>query len=153
MNSAYKSNPDLWVVYSNHKTNYFKFGISKPILSEEDYLNTTKNTRKPTSVLAPIRTWRVKLIRHIPPLYHRLKNGQWLDIVSDDALLHPLFELASASRIRYISEIMYDYNVNYGGTNINRTPQKNNYRRVIYNYLLTLKPLNALASLEKATKK
>ena len=46
---------------------------------------------------------------------------------------------------------MYDYNVNYGGTNINRTPQKNNYRRVIYNYLLTLKPLNALASLEEAT--
>lgn len=44
-----------------------------------------------------------------------MKNGAWLDTVYDDALQHCLFEMAGLTRIKYVNEILYEYNRRYGG--------------------------------------
>lgn len=64
--------------------------------------------------IGPIRTWRVQLLYNIPDAHHKMANGDWLDTVYDDALQHPLVELSTVNRTKYINEIMYDYNVRYG---------------------------------------
>ncbi len=43
-----------------------------------------------------------------------MENGQWLDTVYDDALSHPLFELCTVKRMKYVPELLYEYNMNYG---------------------------------------
>ncbi len=43
-----------------------------------------------------------------------MQNGQWLDTGYDDALIHPLVELATLKRIAYVPEMMYEYNREYG---------------------------------------
>ena len=81
-----------------------------------------------------------------------MSNGKWLDTVSDDAIQHPLLELATVKRVKYINEIMYEYNVKYGD-NDDSSPQKVRYRKSVYAQLLKLKPLEPLESLNKAVKK
>lgn len=101
MNSAYQQNPDLWVAYSNYKTNYYEYGRSKRFYNDFNHANNGK--RLYVSSIGPIRTWKVKLIYQIPPLHHKMINGEWLDTVYDDALQHPLLELSTVERVRYIN--------------------------------------------------
>lgn len=65
-------------------------------------------------MLGPIRTWKVKVLYHIPPAHHKLANGEWLDTVYDDAISHPLAELSTVKRMRYVPEVLYEYNMRYG---------------------------------------
>lgn len=74
MNAAYVSHGDLWVAYSNYKTNYFGYGRSRPIRSEGEHLLGGVN-RARISVFGAIRSWRVKALYNIPPLHHKLKSG------------------------------------------------------------------------------
>jgi hypothetical protein len=43
------------------------------------------------SDIAPIRSWRVKVLRNIPLSYHLMKNGAWLDTGYDEAIHHSIF--------------------------------------------------------------
>jgi hypothetical protein len=88
INSAYQQDPDLWVVYSNLKTNFYKPGWATAVINQSLYLKG--NRRISSSAIGPIRTWRTKLIQNIPLPYHKMKNGKWLDTVSDDALQHSI---------------------------------------------------------------
>lgn len=56
-----------------------------------DFDHASNNQRNYISLFGPVRTWRVKLIRHIPASHHKMADGKWLDTVYDDALGHPLF--------------------------------------------------------------
>ena len=85
-------------------------------------------------------------------LYHKMKDGNWLNTVSDDAIQHPLLELATIKRVTYIPEIMYEYNIKYGD-NDDSSPQKVKYRKKVYWELIKLKPLDPLDSLDQAVKK
>lgn len=40
------------------------------------------------SVFGPIRTWRVKVMYNIPPVYHKQKNGEWLMTLYDEAIFY-----------------------------------------------------------------
>lgn len=88
MNSAYQRKQDTWVAYSNYKTNYFIFGISQAYKSRLSH--ASGKNRLVGTFIGPIRTWRVKLVRSIPIENHKMKDGNWLDTVYDDALAHPL---------------------------------------------------------------
>lgn len=90
MNSLYQKNPDLWVVYSNYKTNTLEFGRSWRIDFDYEHIDNVTGLRRSLSFLGPIRTWRVKLMFHITLENHKMKNGKWLDSGYDDAILHPL---------------------------------------------------------------
>lgn len=84
MNSAYQKDPNLWVVYSNYKTNYYQYGRSKEVVNDLFY--KIKNRRLHVSSVGPLRTWRVKLIYQIPKVCHMMPDGEWLDTVYDDAI-------------------------------------------------------------------
>lgn len=89
MNSAYQQQPDLFVAYSNYKTNYYGFGRSRGMSSEFDH--AAGGRRSYISIFGPIRTWRTQVVYNIPLAHHKMQNGEWLDTVYDDALSHPLF--------------------------------------------------------------
>jgi|JI10StandDraft_1071094.scaffolds.fasta_scaffold967563_1 hypothetical protein len=69
--------------------------------SETTHLYRKK--RRMISYIGPIRTWRVQLLYHIPLIYHRNQSGMWLDTLVDDAIQHPLVELSTIKRLRYIN--------------------------------------------------
>lgn len=105
MNAIYQSKPDIWVVYSNYKTNYYGWGRSRAMNSEFDH--AANGRRSYISLFGAIRSWRVQLVYGIPLKYHQEEDGKWLDTVYDDALGHCLFEMSSVPRIKYVSEILY----------------------------------------------
>ena len=45
----------------------------------------------------------------------------------DDALQHPLSELSTVKRLKYINEVLYEYNTNYGD-NDNSNDEKKRHR-------------------------
>lgn len=59
--------------------------------------------RKLISNIGPIRTWRVQVLYNIPLAHHKNQNGTWFDTLYDDALQHPLAELSTVKRIRYMN--------------------------------------------------
>ena len=50
----------------------------------------------------------------MPIKCHKLTNGKWLDTLSDDAIQHPLIEISTLQRVKYVNEILYEYNTRYG---------------------------------------
>ncbi len=84
INSAYQQKPDLWVVYSNYKTNYYGYGRSIGFTLETEH--ALNNKRLFVSAISPIRTWRVKLLYNIPIAHHKMADGKWLDTVYDDVM-------------------------------------------------------------------
>lgn len=146
MNSAYQQQPDLFFAYSNYKTNYYGFGRSRGLYSEFDH--AANGRRAYMSVFGPIRTWKTKVVYNIPMAHHKMQDGEWLDTVYDDALSHPLFELASVKRSRYIPEILYDYNIRYGD-NDDSTSAKIKHRGEAYKHVLSLPLLSQLENLDK----
>lgn len=150
MNAAYQQNPSLWVVYSNYKTSNYDFGRSVPLSSEFEHLDSN-GKRLFISSIGPIRTWRIKLLYNIPIEHHKMQSGEWLDTVYDDALQHPLLELATVKRVKYLSEILYEYNVRYGD-NDDSTAEKVSHRTTTFRYILTLKPLKPIKDLNGSKK-
>ena len=150
INAAYQQDPELWVAYSNYKTSSYDFGRSIPFTSEFEHMSPDRK-RLFVSSIGPIRTWRVKLLYSIPAKHHQMENGDWLDTVYDDALQHPLVELATVKRVKYINEILYEYNVKYGD-NDDSTAQKINHRTSTFRYILTLRPLDPLTTLAQTAK-
>lgn len=104
---------DRWIVYSTFKTNLYSYGSSQVLIKMENLV--FNSSRKANHIIGPIRTWRVKLLYNIPLEYHQNSSGQWIDTVSDDAIQHSVVELAGLSRIKYIPEMLYEYNKWYGG--------------------------------------
>ncbi len=100
------------MVYSNYKSNFYDFGRSRQLNSELEHAVNGK--RLFLSVFGAIRSWRVKILYYIPDGYHKMVNGEWLDTVYDDALSHPMFELCTVKRMKYVPELLYEYNMNYG---------------------------------------
>ena len=149
MNSAYQQKRDVWIAYSNYKTNLFIYGISRPYKSRHSHANGKK--RVSGTFIGPIRTWRVKLVRSIPKEHHQMKNGKWLDSCYDDAIAHPLVELAGFERTAYIPEIFYEYNTFYGD-NDDATQERVMHRLEIYAHILTIPVLDQLKSLAETKK-
>lgn len=149
MNSAYQRGEDVWVAYSNYKSNFNWIGISKSYTKDADHIRDGR--RLAGSFLGPIRTWRVKLIYHIPIENHKFKNETWLESAYDDSLAHSLVELSRFNRTYYIPEIFYEYNTNYGD-NDNSSQAKLKHRLEIYTYILNLTVLERLESLDGTVK-
>ena len=93
--------------------------------------------------IAPLTTWRVKLIRSIPLKYHQLENGAWLNTLYDDALQFAFRELATVSRIKYIPYITYGYNTGYG-SNDNSDMEKIKDRISVFEYVIYKDSLHKL---------
>jgi hypothetical protein len=85
LNAVYQKHPEYYLVYTNLVTGTYAYGLSMPAISKEDYLNCD-GTRRKVHFIAPLKAWRVKLIRSLPLLYHQLEDGNWLDTLEDDAL-------------------------------------------------------------------
>ena len=69
----------------------------------------------------------------------------------DDALQHPLCELSTVKRLKYINEILYEYNINYGD-NDNSNGEKIRHRQDLYKHVITLTPLTPLETLNGTVK-
>ncbi len=93
----------------------------------------------------------MKVVYNIPLLHHKMQNGEWLDTVYDDALSHPLFEISSVSRVRYINEILYEYNIRYGD-NDDSTSAKLKHRGEVYKHVLSIPVLPKVATLDGTVK-
>lgn len=126
------------MVYSTFKSNLYTYGTSQEIKSMDNLLQNNK--RKKVHFIGPIRTWLVKLLYNIPLKYHQNSTGQWIDTVYDDAIQHPIVELAGVERVSYIPEIMYEYNKQYGD-NDGSTQAKKINRRKTYAWIVKLEPL------------
>ena len=149
MNSGYQKNMNRWIVYSTFKSNLYTYGTSQDLVNM-DYL-LRNNKRKSNHFIGPIRTWRVKLLYNIPIQYHQNSSGHWIDTVYDDAMQHSIVELAGISRVKYIPEMLYEYNKLYGD-NDDSTQEKKIHRRATYQWMLGLTPLNKLDSLDKSVR-
>lgn len=55
------------------------------------------------SNIGPVRSWRVQLLYNIPIEHHKMIDGRWLDTVYDDALQHPLMQLSTVKRVKYLN--------------------------------------------------
>lgn len=115
------------------------------------YMITEDGKRKSNHFIGPIRTWRVKLLYNVPLSHHQNSSKQWLDTVYDDALQHPIVELAGLNRLQYIAEILYEYNTLYGA-NDDSSFEKLAHRKSTYDWILGLKPLGQLSSLDRSVK-
>ncbi len=98
-------------------------------MSESEYQEGGR--RKFVSYIGPIRTWKVELMYHLPLSYQMTENGKWLDTAYDDNIQYCLLELGTPARVRYIPEILYEYNRKYGN-NDDSTPAKLLHRNQTY---------------------
>lgn len=57
-----------------------------------------------------LKTFRYGLFRHLPASALKNKDGGWLKVCSDLAIMFPLMELAGQDRCRFIPEFIYAYN-------------------------------------------
>lgn len=64
--------------------------MSSEIVKDEDMLNCAGRRRR-FHFIAPLTTWRIKLIRSIPLKNHQLEYGGWLNTLYDDALQFAFF--------------------------------------------------------------
>jgi hypothetical protein len=97
--------------------------------------------------IAPLTTWRVKLIRSIPLKNHKLEYGEgWLYTLYDDALQFSFLDLATIDRIKFIPYFAYNYNTGYG-SNDNSDTEKIKNRISLFEYVITLDKLKPMKDL------
>ena len=102
LNTFYQRYSHIWIAYTNFHASVYTPGTSRPIRSD-DYLLGPEGKRLSRHYIGPIRSWKVNLIRRVPLEHHQFRNGTWFDTLYDDAIQHPLFELARHKRIKYIA--------------------------------------------------
>lgn len=57
-----------------------------------------------------LKTCKIKLWRHLPESVFKDKEGNWLKVSSDCAMMYALMEMAGHDRIENISKVIYEYN-------------------------------------------
>lgn len=138
------------MVYTNLVTGLYAYGLSMPALSKQDYLNCD-GTRRKVHFIAPLKAWRVKMIRSLPIIYHQLEDGGWLDTLEDDALQASFLELATIKRIKYVPWINYYRNVHYG-SNDDSNREKLQHRSEVFDYVIQLPELQPLNDINERYK-
>lgn len=108
-------NKNIWITYGNYESfpknapgwfNDTCHAFPIEVIQNADFRNYTW-------VAYPLRTFYAKLFHNIKT--EDLKyNGQFFPVVSDTAMMHPMFEMAANGHIHYEKEVLYIYRVNTG---------------------------------------
>ena len=109
MSSFYGTPQNYWIVYTSYFSNLYTYGASKPPSSYP-----AEDKRKQIHVIGAIRSFYRDLYEKIDIHDHKNPRGEWLDTLYDEAMQYPMMEMAGLSRLKYIPEICYLYNRNYG---------------------------------------
>jgi hypothetical protein len=100
---AYKDK-NVWVTHGSYIKNSGHYG------GFNGEYKSTANIRKDPWRASHLKTFRVGLWKHLPEDTFLDKDGEWLKVCSDTALMYPIIELASLKRVRFISKPIYLYN-------------------------------------------
>lgn len=108
INSLYQKNPNLWIIYSTFYSSKFGYGTSKQMKYNSNIIKNGK--RIVGHKIGHLSTFKAALYKHIKMEDLKKKNGEWLDVMTDDTIQYPMTEMAKAPRILFVHEILYFYN-------------------------------------------
>lgn len=141
LNEVYNSG-EVWMTYGTYEEFPFR-NVSDFYRSYSELVIKENSFRKERWYASHLRTWRKELFDKIKIEDLKLENGNWLDTTGDQAIMLPMLEM-SAEKSRYISDVMYVYNV----SNTTRDTAGNESRQIeLSNYIRAKRPYEPLEKL------
>lgn len=132
---------DVWMTYGLYEEFPYR-DVSSHYHPYPDSVIESNSFREYRWLASHLRTWRKELFSKID-LDDLKIDGRWLDTTGDQAIMLPMLEMAG-NRSRYISDVMYTYNV----SNVSRDTAGNESRQVeLANLIRSRKKYNPLESL------
>ena len=100
---------DIWMTYGNFRTTPENWGSCCDRIPTK--VMKTNTFRSYKWVASHLRTFYAKLFHHIKK-EDLMKDGQFFTMTWDMAFMFPMLEMASKKHFKFISDILYIYNVN-----------------------------------------
>jgi len=142
LNEVYNSG-DVWMTYGTYEEFPYR-SVSHIYKAYPDNVIANKTFREHQWLASHLRTFKRELMLKIDVNDFKREDGKWLDTAGDQAIMLPMLEL-SGSRSRYISDILYVYNV----ANVSRDGAINEPRQVeLANYVRSKNKYDTLKNLE-----
>ena len=130
LESVYKTG-DVWMTYGRYEEYPSEFAPPWYHAYPDDVI-VNNGFREYNWVASHLRTYKRELFLLINEDDFKLENGEWLDVTGDQAFMLPMLEMAR-ERSRFISEILYTYNVanptRDGATKVGRQEEVAKYIR------------------------
>lgn len=108
-------NKNVWITYGNYEATPIDapgwHNDSCHAFPPDVLIN--RSFREYTWVAYPLRTFYAKLFQNIKESDLKY-NGEFCPVVSDTAMMHPMFEMAADGHIHFEKKVMYVYRVNTG---------------------------------------
>jgi len=108
LNEVYNSG-EVWMTYGTYEENPYR-SVSHIYKKYPDETITNNSFRDYQWLASHLRTWRRELLLKVSLDAFKREDGEWLDTAGDLSIMFPMLEM-SGNRSRYISDIMYVYNV------------------------------------------
>lgn len=100
----FAKNPKLLATYGS----YWRFDMKKRTKTSRPY-KKNKPVRKQTWHGSHLKTFKFKLMKHVPKECLKDSKGEWYQAASDLALMIPILELAGLDRAKHISRCIYKW--------------------------------------------
>jgi glycosyltransferase involved in cell wall biosynthesis len=105
LNKVYNENPNIWITHGQYIDLATKsIGCNRQLISTQEYR---------TSGLwcaSHLRSFKLHLWNRIKEDDLKQPDGRFFQYAYDNAILYPMFECSGLHRVKYISEILYNYN-------------------------------------------
>lgn len=108
LNEVYNSG-DVWMTYGTYEEHPYR-SVSHIYKKYPDETIASNGFRDYQWLASHLRTWRRELLLKVNHDAFKREDGEWLDTAGDLSVMFPMLEM-SGERSRYISDIMYVYNV------------------------------------------
>jgi len=142
LNNVYNSG-NVWMTYGTYEEYPYR-SVSHIYKPYPDDVIKNNSFREYQWLASHLRTFKRELILKINKDDCKREDGEWLDTAGDQAIMLPMLEM-SGTRSRYISDVLYIYNV----ANQQRDGAINEPRQVtLANYVRSKKKYNVIETLE-----
>jgi len=130
LNSVYNSG-EVWMTYGRYEEFPYR-DVSVSYYAYPDNVIKGNLFREYRWMASHLRSYRRDLFLKIKEEDFKLPDGEWLDVTGDQAFMLPMLEMSS-ERSRFISDILYVYNVanptRDGATKVGRQEEVARYIR------------------------
>lgn len=141
LNDVYNSG-EVWMTYGTYEEFPYR-SVSNIYRPYPDEIIQSNSFKEYQWLASHLRTWRRELLLKVGVENFKKEDGDWLDTAGDQAIMLPMLEL-SRERSRYVSDVMYVYNV----ANTSRDGALNEARQIeLANYVRSKSKLERLESL------
>lgn len=138
LNNIYNSG-DVWMTYGTYEEFPYR-NVSSVYKEYPKEIISNNSFRQYQWLASHLRTFRKELFLNIDVNDLKLPNQEWLDTTGDQAIMLPMLEMSS-EKSRYVSEILYVYNV----SNQKRDTALNEKRQIeLEKYIRSKKKYNKL---------